>query len=91
MLFAKVEEKGVKSIKRVLDQFCEESGQVISADKSRIYFSPNISSNLKDSICDTLGIQATSCLGKYFGFPLKHKGVGRKQFNFVVERIIAKL
>lgn len=40
---------------------------------------------------ETLGIQATSQLGKYLGFPLKHKGTGRNQYNFIVDRIISKL
>ena len=91
MLFAKVSEKGSEAIKEVLDKFCEDSGQVISYEKSRIYFSPNISTNLKEKVCNNLGIQATSNLGKYLGFPLKHRGVTRGQFNFVVERVLMKL
>ena len=91
MFFAKVDKKGAASIKRVLELFCVESGQAISVDKSHIYFSPNTPSNLKDNVCEILGIQATSCLGKYLGFPLRHKGAGRNQYNFIVERMIAKL
>lgn len=91
MLFAKVDKRGIASIKRVLDQFCVKSGQAISVDKSCIYFSSNTPNNLKDNIYETLGIQATSCLEKYLGFPLRHKGVGHNQYNFVVERMIPKL
>ena len=76
MFFAKVDKKGATSIKRVIELFCEELGQAISVEKSRIYFSPNTPSNLKDNVCEILGIQATSCLGKYLGFPLRHKGAG---------------
>ena len=75
MFFAKVSEKGSEAIKEVLDKFCEDSGQVISYEKSRIYFSPNIPSSLKEKVNDNLSIQATSNLGKYLGFPLKHRGV----------------
>ena len=91
MLFTKVDKKGAASIKRVLDRFCVKSRQAISVDKSRIYFSSNTSDNLKDNICETLGIQATSCLGKYLGFPLRHKGAAYNQYNFIVERMITKL
>ena len=73
MLFAKVSKKGSEAIKEVLDKFCEESRQVINYEKSRIYFSQNISTNLKEKVCNNLGIQATSNLGKYLGFPLKHR------------------
>jgi len=68
-----------------------EFGETISLEKSRVYFSPNVPEPTKDNICETLGIQATSQLGKYLGFPLKHKGTGRNQYNFVVDRIISKL
>ena len=66
-------------------------GQTISLEKLCVYFSPNVPVLTKDNICETLGIQATSQLGKYLGFPLKHKGTGRNQYNFVVDRIISKL
>ena len=91
MFFAKVDKMGAASIKRVIELFCEELGQAIGVEKSRIYFSPNTPSNLKDNVCEILGIQATSCLGKYLGFPLRHKGAGRNQYSFIVERMIAKL
>ena len=91
VLFARANEIGAKAIKEVLAKFCEESGQLVNTKKSRIYFSPNIHEDVKDKICTTLGIQATTCLGKYLGLPLKHKGVARSQYNFIVERILTKI
>ena len=91
MLFAKVSEKRSEVIKDVLEKFCEESGQMISYEKSHVYFSPNVLANLKEKVCENLGIQVTSNLGKYLGFPLKHRGVTRGQFNFVVEKVLTKL
>ena len=38
MFFAKVSEKGSEAIKEVLDKFCGDSGQVVSFEKSNIYF-----------------------------------------------------
>ena len=46
---------------------------------------------LKSTICENLNILATNNLGKYLGFPLKHKGSNRNQFNFVAKRAISKL
>ena len=91
MLFAKPNIKGAKSIKEVLQKFVLESGQAVSLEKSRVYFSPNVPESTKDNICETLGIQATLQLGKYLGFPLKHRETGRNQYNFVVDRLISKL
>ena len=74
MLFAKASEKGSEAIKDVLDLFCEESSQRIIYEKSHIYFSPNVPTPLKDKICENLNIQAANNLGKYLGFPIRHKG-----------------
>ena len=75
----------------MLSNFCKESGQLISVEKSRIYFSPNVPSNIRGDVCGLLEIAETSCLGKYLGFPLNHKGVGQNRYNFIVERVISKL
>ena len=91
MLFAKVSKEGCEAIKDVLDVFCVESGQKISLEKSWIYFSPNVQSNIKDKACEYLGIHETTNIGRYLGFPLRHKGATRRQFNFVAERVISKL
>ena len=91
MLFAKANESGAKTIKEVLTKFCDESGQLVSIDKSRVYFLPNIHEGIKDTICTSLGIQATNCLGKYLGMPLKHKGAARSQYNYIAERMLSKL
>lgn len=63
----------------------------MSVEKSRIYFSQNVAPELKEIICEKLGIHATNNLGKYLGFPLKHKGAPRSQYNFIAERVISKL
>ena len=89
--FAKAKKAGTDSIKKVLSNFCKESGQLISAEKSHIYFSPNVPSNVRGDVCGLLEIAETSCLGKYLGFPLNHKGAGRNRYNFIVKRVISKL
>ena len=63
----------------------------MSVEKSQIYFSQNVATELKEIICEKLGIHATNNLGKYLGFPLKHKGAPRSQYNFIAGRVISKL
>ena len=91
MLFAIASEENSKTIKEVLEFFCTESGQKISTSKSWVYFSQNVDDDLKGRICGNLNIQATTNLGKYLGFPLKHKNAERNQYNFIVERVINRL
>lgn len=91
MLFAKANKARATSIKNVLSKFCKESRQLVSPEKSCIYFSPNVSPNIREDICDVLDIVETSNLGKYLGFPLNHKRAAQNRYNFIVERVISKL
>ena len=80
-----------EAILEVLEEFCEESGQKVSMEKSRIYFSPNVQPEINSGICLRLGIQAITNIGNYLGFPIKHRGVPRNRMNFIVEKVMSKL
>ena len=91
ILFAKVNDEICDVILEVLQTFCMESDQKISSEKSRIYFFSNVGKELKERVCEKLGMFETNNFGKCLGFPLKHKGAPRGQYNFVVDRVIKKL
>ena len=91
LLFAKANAKNSEAILGVLDKFCEISGQKISKSKSRVVFSPNVDAHSKLSICNKLGISATSEIGRYLGFPIFHKGQNCNAFNFVIDKVQSKL
>ena len=71
ILFSKVNSEAYDANSDVLEIFYKESGQKISVEKSRIYFSPNVNANLRLEVCDKLGIHETTNIGKYLGFPIK--------------------
>ncbi|KAK9991108.1 hypothetical protein SO802_026093 [Lithocarpus litseifolius] len=91
LLFAKVDSEACEAVPQVLCNFCNESGQKISLEKSRIYFSPNVDSEVKEEVCERLCIPATTNIGKYLGIPIKHRGAARNQLNFIAERVMNKL
>ena len=91
ILLVKVNMKVCEAIPDVLQVLCSKLGQKVSAKKSRIYFSPNVDSNLKERIWDRLGMQATINFGNHLEFPLKHEEAPMRQFNFVVERVMSEL
>ena len=72
-------------------KFCEESGQKISQGKPRIYYSPNVSEEMKEEVLEKLGVSETCNIGKYLRFPILHKGANRRQYNDIVERAMNKL
>ena len=55
-----------------------------------MFFSPNVDLDMRNDLCDVLGFRFTPSLGKYMGFPIKHRGV-QQDFGFILERIQNKL
>ncbi|KAL0012214.1 hypothetical protein SO802_007322 [Lithocarpus litseifolius] len=91
VLFAKANAKNCMVIRDVLEKFCTESGQTISSSKSRVFFSPNICQVEEEAFLSILGFQASNCLGKYLGFPIRHRGGSNQDFNFVLDKVKTKL
>lgn len=91
MLFAKADRKNCMSISEVLKVFCDVSRQKVNNQKSRVYFSPNVSKDSRSEYCDMLRFHSTPNLGKYLGFPLKQPGASTQDFDFIIERVKAKL
>ena len=91
VLFAKADQINCSTIREVLDEFCRKAGQTISVAKSRVYFSPNVDREARESFCNMLGFASTSNIGKYLGIPLKHPGSSSLDFNFILDRVKNKL
>lgn len=72
VLFGEASKAQALTIKTCLQQFYEASGQKVSVQKSRIYFSPNTNEATKAEVCSTLGIECTDDLGRYLGVPVFH-------------------
>ena len=91
LLFAKTDKSNIEALVEVLDEFYKLTGLKISKEKSKIFFSPNVTAKEKREIVNQTGIGETHNFGKYLGFPIIHKGRRRNEFQFVVERVQAKL
>ena len=91
VLFAKADHVNCSTIRDVLDAFCAKSRQSISASKSRVFFSPDVDVDTRESLCDILGFHSTPTLGKYLGFPIKHRGTNNEDLSFVLDRVKNKL
>ena len=91
VLFAKADSTNCSTIRDVLDEFCSISGQTISEAKSRVYFSPNVDRDTRESLSDILGFASTPSLGKYLGIPIRHPRSSSHEYNFVLDRVKQKL
>ncbi|XP_075645313.1 uncharacterized protein LOC142616322 [Castanea sativa] len=70
VLFAKANATNCSAIRDAIDEFCRLSGQTVSEAKSKVYFSPNVDRDSKESFCDILDFSSTHFLGKILDFPL---------------------
>ncbi|CAN1182979.1 Putative ribonuclease H protein At1g65750 [Linum perenne] len=78
-------------INGVLEEFCGISGQEVSREKSRLYFSKNTKRDISQSICSTLEIPATQDLGRYLGVPIVHGRNSKELYQYLLERLDQKL
>ncbi|XP_050257195.1 uncharacterized protein LOC126702518 [Quercus robur] len=91
VFFAKANLTNCIAIKDVSDVFCSLSSQFVSEAKSRVYFSPNVDIDTRESLSDILGFSFTPNIGKYLGIPLKVPGDSSNEFNFILDRVKQKL
>ena len=91
VLFARADSDNCQAIKDVLHEFCLRSGQSVSEAKSHVFFSPNVEPDQRNIPSGILGFYSTPNLGKYLGFPLKHSGDRKHDFDFVLDRVKKKL
>ncbi|XP_061361919.1 uncharacterized protein LOC133305695, partial [Gastrolobium bilobum] len=76
---------------QVMKLFTGASGQKVSKDKTRVFFSKNVCLERAKEISASLGIGITSDLGKYLGVPLHHKRVTKGTFKHVLGRVLERL
>ena len=70
LILMKADMTNATSLRQVLDQYCESSGQMVSESKCSIYFSLNVDPDVKANICTELNIMAEALSDKYLGLPV---------------------
>jgi hypothetical protein len=91
LLFADASVKSCRTILTVLEDFCSHSGQKVNLSKSKVLFSPNVAPDVAARLSGILGVSSTQDIGKYLSFPLRSNGRNSRDFNFIVEKVQAKL
>ena len=87
MIFCQASEECCKSLKKILLQYKEASGQQINKGKSSIFFSSKTQEDRKTNVNELLGISTEGGKGKYLGLP-KHFGRRKHDlFTSLVDRI----
>lgn len=75
-------------VPQVLDDYCANSGQLVSEAKCSVFFSPTVDVEVKAEMCTTLNIFTKAVSEKYLG-PPSMIGLDRSDsFTYLLERII---
>lgn len=91
IVFGKADENEVEAIINCIRKYGEWYGQCINLQKSCIYFSKNLPSSEANSIASLVGLKIASTELKYLGLPLLMGRSKRQAFEFVIERVQARL
>nr|KYP63778.1 Putative ribonuclease H protein At1g65750 family [Cajanus cajan] len=91
ILFSEASMDQVEIIQQCLDIFCESSGQKVSLEKTRIFFSKNVGWVVKNEISNAFGFQRTDNLSKYLRVNIHHDKVNRHLLRSVKEKVNQRL
>lgn len=86
-LFAETSIEKIETIMACLHIFCAKSGEVINVQKSQIYFSHNVHTDLRSQICNLSKIQETKEIGRYLGVQILSRCDSKTEFAPLVTKI----
>ncbi|CAN1771048.1 Putative ribonuclease H protein At1g65750 [Linum perenne] len=94
VLFSEASTSQAHVISDILDRFCDASGQSVSKEKSRIFFSKNTPPpppRVAADVSAVLGMAASSDLGRYLGVPILHGRVTKHTYDYLLDRLDSRL
>lgn len=91
VLVAEASSSQIQLVKTILHEFGSVSGQKVNLGKSQVFFSANVPERLANSLSQEIEIQATQDLGIYLGAPMLHQRISKNSFQFLIDRMRAKL
>ncbi|XP_052112461.1 uncharacterized protein LOC127744218 [Arachis duranensis] len=91
ILFAEAKVDQANIINKCLEAFCQSSGQNVSKEKTRIFFSKNVGHMVRTEISNVLQFARTDDLGKYLGVPVLHSKVTKHTFEGIINKLHARL
>lgn len=91
LLFGATTDHQVSQTEGILRDFCAMSGQTISVKKSQVLLSKNVATTFHPSLFRRMGLTVTNDFGNYLGVPLLHGRGSRRHYNYILDKVRAKL
>ena len=85
MILMKANQHSAAALKSALDLYYAASGQLVSVEKSSIFFSPNTTVEIREEMCTTLNIMTEAMNDKYLGLPANVGADKSDCFKFLIE------
>ena len=90
-LFTRATARDCKNLSKLLLDFCESFGQLMSATKSKTWFSPRTSRRIKDQVAGILGLPTTDRIGTYLGTPIFTTRRTASSYQYLVDNICKRI
>lgn len=77
----------MRKVQSCLEAFCKASREKVNNDKTHMFVSRNVHSNVALELSREAGFTLVPDLGKYLGIPLHHSRVNKRPFQFLEEKL----
>ncbi|XP_050386353.1 uncharacterized protein LOC126802719 [Argentina anserina] len=91
LFFIKATLSNVKQLLVIFKAYCTTSGQVISVEKSSVYFSPNTPEQMVLLISEMMGFAPVIDPGKYLGMPSLWGRSKKDALGYIMDRVKKKV
>ncbi|GLU05332.1 hypothetical protein SLE2022_224360 [Rubroshorea leprosula] len=91
LIFCRATLDVVSHLQTILQIYGDIIGQRVNFSKSAAIFSPNTPVEIRESICNRLGIQREADVSKYLGLPTSWGRSKRDSLKYVVDKVQKKL
>jgi len=91
LLFCKADHTNCTRLKNILDEFCNQSGQLINYHKSTLTYSRNATATQRQLVAGVFNITHSESLGKYLGCPIFQQRINSNLFQGLINKAATKL
>ncbi|XP_052111656.1 uncharacterized protein LOC107470905 [Arachis duranensis] len=87
LLFCQATKSQVQMVMHSLNIFCKASGMKVNLEKSKAFYSKNVTARRRDIFTSVSSIRFALDLGRYLGVNLNHSRTNRASFHSVIEKV----
>jgi hypothetical protein len=87
LLLFKANKECAEEVNKVLQIYCDASGQRVNMDKSSIHFGKGCSNQIREDVKNILGVQNKVLSEKYLGMPTDVRNSSNGAFKYLKDRV----